>query len=68
MSGDARIAFVQSQLDEARKEIRAAVVDFSVPDEKLLELRANARSAYEELRELDRRTLRSGLLGFLKFW
>ncbi len=67
MSGDARIAFAQNRLDEARKEIRAAVVDFSVTDEKLLELRANARHAYEELRELDRRASRR-LLGFLKFW
>ncbi len=67
MSGDARIAFAQSRLDEARKEIRAAVADFSVSDEQLLEMRANARNAYEELRELDRRASR-GLLGFLKFW
>jgi hypothetical protein len=67
MSGDARIAFAQNRLDAARKEIRAAVVDFSITDEKLLELRANAREAFNELRELDRRASKS-LLGFLKFW
>ena len=66
MAGDARIAMAQERLDAARREIKAAVIDFEVPDEHLLELRANARQAYEELKELDRKASR-GFFGF-KLW
>ncbi|HMK90094.1 MAG TPA: hypothetical protein VK446_10745 [Methylocystis sp.] len=65
---DARVVFAQNRLDAARREIRDAVVDFTVSDEKLLELRANAREAFEELRALDSKNLKTGLLGALKFW
>ena len=66
MAGDARIAMAQQRLDAARREIKAAVIDFDVSDDKLIEMRANARQAYEELRELDRK-YGKGFLGF-KFW
>lgn len=68
MGADGRVIFTQNRLDAARREIRQAVVDFDVTDEKLLEMRANARQAYEELRALDRKNLRSGLLAAFKFW
>ena len=55
-------------LDAARREIKAAVIDFDVSDEKLLELRANARAAYEELRVLDAKLLHKGILSLFKFW
>ncbi len=68
MTANAIITFAQSRLDAARREVRQAVIDFSVPDEKLLELRANARQAYEELRELERKASRKGLIAAFKFW
>lgn len=64
----ALIADAQARLDQARRELKAAVQDFDVPDEAVLEIRGAARKAYEELAELDRKLLKKGLFGFLKFW
>ena len=60
MSRNPIVTFVQDRLDAARREIKAAVIDFDVSDEKLLELRANARAAYEELRAMDAKLLAQG--------
>ncbi len=68
MSRDPRVTFVQNRLDAARREVKAAVIDFDVPDDKLLELRANARAAYEELRAMDSKLLKKGILSLFKFW
>lgn len=68
MPGNSIVTYAQSRLDAARKEVRAAAIDFDISDEKLLELRAEAREAYEELRKLDQQTLKKGLLASLKFW
>ncbi|MBM3562873.1 MAG: hypothetical protein FJX16_11185 [Alphaproteobacteria bacterium] len=68
MKLNALIADAQARLDQARRELKSAVVDFDVPDEKLLEIRAAARRVYDELSALDRRKLKGGLFGFLKFW
>jgi len=68
MTADARITFAQNRLDTARREIRAAVIDFEIPDEKLLALRANAREGHQELQALERKAARKGLLSLLKFW
>jgi hypothetical protein len=68
MSANAIVTFAQDRLDAARREIREAVIDFTVSDEKLLELRANARQAYEELRNLDRKAAKPGPFSFLKLW
>lgn len=64
----ALIAEAQKRLDAARRELRSAVIDFDISDEQILEMRAGARKAYEELAALDRKALRRGLFGFLKFW
>lgn len=64
----ALIADAQARLDEARRQLRLAAINFDVPDEQVLELRANARRIYEELAALDRKKLDKGLFGFLKFW
>ena len=61
MSRNPIVTFAQDRLDTARREIKAAVIDFDVSDEKLLELRANARSAYEELRAMDAKLLKKGI-------
>ena len=51
----------QSKLDDARRTLREVAIDFSVPDDKLLELR-------RAFAELDRKAAKKDLLGFLKFW
>ncbi len=68
MSRNPIVTFAQERLDAARREIKAAVIDFDVSDEKLLELRANARAAYEELRAMDAKLLKKGVLSLFKFW
>jgi hypothetical protein len=68
MGADGRVIFAQKRFDAARSEIREAVVDFTVTDEKLLEMRANARQAFEELRALDKQNLKPGLLAAFKLW
>jgi len=55
---------VQRKLDAARGELRAAAINFSVPDDKVLELRTRFQRAEEEMRKLTRK---KGLLGFLGF-
>jgi hypothetical protein len=64
----ALIADAQARLNEARRELRLAAINFEVPDDQLLALRADARKIYDELAALDRKKLNKGLLGFLKFW
>ncbi|ARN79719.1 hypothetical protein [Methylocystis bryophila] len=65
MTSRSLIAFAQAQLDEARRALRDAATDFTVPDEKVLELRAAAQRAYEELAALDRKAAKTGFLSFL---
>jgi len=64
----ALVAAAQTKLDEARRALRLAANDFDVADETVLELRAAARRAYEELREFDRKASKPGILSLFKFW
>jgi hypothetical protein len=68
MAKNSLIAFLQSQLDDARKELRRAAIDFDVSDEQLLALRESARRTYLELKAQDQLAARRGLLASLKFW
>ncbi|PWB81054.1 MAG: hypothetical protein C3F11_16305 [Methylocystaceae bacterium] len=68
MAKDSLIAFLQTKLDEARRELKSAAIDFEVSDQKLLELRENARRVFLELKEQDQQAVRKGLLAGLKFW
>jgi len=54
-------AATQSKLDDTRRALREAAIDFSVPDDKLLELR-------RAFAELDRKAAKKDLFGLLKFW
>jgi hypothetical protein len=67
---DARVVFAQRRLDEARRNLRNAALDFSVADEKLLELRAEARRAFNDIKAIDEQVAKSrqGLFGAFKFW
>jgi hypothetical protein len=58
----------QSKLDEAQRALLEAVEDFSVSDAKLLELRASARRAFKERKNLERKAAARRLLNVLKFW
>lgn len=62
------IALLQSKLDEARRDLRTAAVNFDVPDDKLLELRDSARRTFQELKEQDRLVARKGFFESFKFW
>jgi hypothetical protein len=63
----ALIADAQARLNTARRDLRHAAINFDIPDEELLELRARARKVYDELAELDRKKLKKGFFSFLKF-
>jgi len=41
---------MKSKLDLARREMRGAVINLDVPDDKLLELRADTRRLFEEVK------------------
>jgi len=58
---------MKSKLDLARREMRGAVINLDVPDDKLLELRADTRRLFEEVKELERKVAKKGLFGFLGF-
>ncbi len=64
----ALIADAQTRLNQARRELKTAVLDFDLPDDKLLEMRGAARTVYDELAALDQKLLKKGLFSFLKFW
>ena len=65
MAKNSLVAFAQTRLDEARRKAREALVDFNVPDDTVLELREEAKRAYDELKEFDRQAAKRGLFGFL---
>ena len=67
MAGDSILAHMKSKLDLARREMRGAVINLDVADYKLLELRADARRLFQEVKELERKAAKKGLLGFLEF-
>jgi hypothetical protein len=67
MAGKSLLTHMETRLEAARRQIRDAVIDFSVPDEKVLELRADARRVLEEVKDLERKSTKNGLFGFLGF-
>jgi hypothetical protein len=67
MAGDSILAHTKSKLHLARREMRGAVINLDVPDDKLLELRADTRRLFEEVKELERKATKKGLFGFLGF-
>ena len=66
MAGISLLTYMELQFKAARREIRESVIDFRVPDDKLLQLRAEAQRLLEEVKELERRSAKNGLFGFLK--
>jgi hypothetical protein len=58
----------QSRVDEMRRALLEAVEDFRVSDDKLLELRGNARRAFGKRKKSGRKAARKVSFEFLKLW
>jgi|GEM_PF-2245772 hypothetical protein len=58
----------QSDLDEAQRALLEAVEDFTVSDANLLEMRASARRAFKERKNLERKAAARRILNVLKLW
>jgi hypothetical protein len=54
--------YAQQKLEDAKRNLRGAVNDFSIPDEKILELRHSVRL---EAAAAAKAKKKRGLLGFL---
>jgi len=54
--------YMQERLAVARRNLALAAIDFSIPDEKILELRESVR---REAADVQRLKKKKGLLGFL---
>lgn len=62
MANKSLAAYAQEKHEEARRNLGLAAIDFSIPDEKILEIRESVRRTAEELRQLKKK---KGFLGFL---
>jgi hypothetical protein len=62
MANKGLATYAQQKIEEAKRNLGAAVNDFSIPDEKILELRQALRL---EALEVAKATKKKGLLGFL---
>ncbi|MFO1102740.1 MAG: hypothetical protein U1E20_07555 [Methylocystis sp.] len=54
--------YLQENLAGARRNLALAAIDFSIPDEKILELRESVRREAADVRRLKKK---KGVLGFL---
>ena len=63
MSKQTLLMFAQQKLEEAKRDLKFSVQDFSIPDDKIIELRQAVRASEEEVKKLARKG--RGLLGFL---
>jgi hypothetical protein len=55
----AQVAECQRKLDTAKRELREAIADLDVEDELIIQIRERVKEIFSELRELDRKMLRS---------
>ena len=62
MSKATLLAFTQQKLDDTKRDLKLSIQDFTIPDDKIIELREVARQTQAEVAKL---TKRKGLLGFL---
>lgn len=56
--------YAQEKYEAARKNLGLAAIDFSIPDERLIELRKSVRLEGAEARRLKKK---KGFFGFLRF-
>lgn len=63
MSKQTLLMFAQQKLEEAKRDLKFSVQDFSIPDDKIIEQRQAVRASEEEVKKLARKG--RGLLGFL---
>lgn len=62
MANKGLAAYAQQKFDEAKRNLGAAVNDFSIPDDKILELRQSLRL---EAAEVAKAKKKKGIFGFL---
>jgi len=55
--------YAQERFEEARRDLGLASTDFSIPDEKLLEIRESVRREADEARRLKKKKGFLGLFG-----
>ncbi len=55
-------SYAQQKLEEAKRNLAAAVNDFSIPDERILDIRQSVRLASAEAAKLKKKR---GFFGFL---
>ncbi len=55
----------KQRLDDARRQMGLAALDFTIPDDKLLEMREEVRRQQGEVRSLERKSKR--LFGLFSF-
>jgi hypothetical protein len=60
MANKSLAAYAQEKHNEARRDLGLAAIDFSIPDEKILEMREALRQEAQQLR-----AKKKGFLGFL---
>ncbi len=56
--------YAQEKYEEARRNLGLAAIDFSIPDDRLIELRKAVRLEAAEARRLKKK---KGFFGFLRF-
>ncbi len=62
MANKTLASYAEQKLEEARRDLGLAAMDFSIPDEKILEIRASVREAAQDVQKMKKK---KGLLGFL---
>ncbi|QGM44938.1 hypothetical protein [Methylocystis heyeri] len=56
------VRLLEAKFSESQRDLRSAVIDFGISDEKLLELRAAVRRAEQDLQDAKKK---KGILGVL---
>lgn len=59
------LQFAKVRFEDARRQLGLAAMDFSIPDDRFLEMRSEARQMQDEVKKLERKS--KSLLGLLGF-
>ncbi len=59
------LQFAKVRFEDARRQLGLAAMDFSIPDDRFLEMRSEARQIQDEVKKLERKS--KSLLGFFGF-
>ncbi len=59
------LQYARARFEDTRREVGLAAMDFSIPDDRFLEMRSEARRMQDEVKKLERKS--KNLLGLLGF-